>query len=1079
MTAADVSAPPALTLTLFGPMQVSVGGRPLAHLRSRKALALLALLALRHGRPVEREWLAGSLWPDADPEQAATSLRPILSELRRALGDQAGRILSPSRHSLCLERAGVAVDVAEFDAAIASQKPPALERAVALYLGPLLEGSTEEWAGQERDVREQDCLRALGILAEAALAAGDTGTAATLFRRAVGLAPGWEAARRGLMSSLARSGDRNGALQVYREFVDLLRSDPKAVPDEQTSTLYARLRSDAKQQAAKSAWTGSAAIEAAAPTVSGHLTYPLTALIGREDERLEVAERLKRSRLVTLTGPGGIGKTRLAIEVASEVVAGFADGVWLVSLDSLSDRKMLSRQIATVLGLKEEPGRACLATVTDQVRTKRLLLVLDNCEHLLEESAQVAGHLLRECAGVCILATSREALGITGETAWTVPSLSVPDPAHLPAGHATLLRVLMSYEGVQLFVERAQAAQKSFSLRAENARLVAQVCYRLEGIPLAIELAAARVRALTVEQIAARLDDHLALLTGGDRAAPSRQRTLRAALDWSHALLGASGQLLLVRASVFAGGWTLEAAEAVCSGGGVEARQVLDLLTGLVDKSLVIFQEGEAGGRYRLQETVRQYAAERLGASDEAQTVRARHRDCFLALAEAAEPQLTGHGEEQWVRRLETEHGNLRAAMRWGGQDPRGAEAGLRLAGALLRFWELRGYFSEGQAYLSAALGREGAGARAAGRIKALNAAGALAFYLDGYESAQALHEEALAISREIGDRHGVAWSLHHLGNVTYDQVGFGAAKAFHEESLAIFRSLADRLGIGRVLNGLGRVAGSGGDYEAAEALHGEALAISREIGDRQGDAWSLHHLGNVAFYQVNYGAAQALHGESLAIFRSLADRQGIAWSLYDLGNLAYDQGDYSAAQVLHEEGLAIQRELKNRLGISRTLNSLGRVVGAGGDYEAAEAWHGEALAISREIGDRQGAAWSLQHLGNLAVAKEDYGPAQALHEESLVIFRSLPDRPGIAWSLRHLGALAVAKEDFEAAQALHEESLAISRELADWQGVGRSLNSLEGVAGAQGDYGAAQALREEYVNIREVWVAEAPWRQS
>ena len=300
---------------------------------------------------------------------------------------------SPSRNSLCLQPAGVRVDVAEFDAAVASQKPAALARAVALYQGPLLEGMAEEWADQERGARQQDCLRALTTLAEAALAAGDTGAAAYHFRRAVGIAPGWEAARRGLMTALAQGGDSNGAMQVYREYVALLRDDPKATPDAETSALYARLRAEARRRDAPP--QGRPAAEVAVPVVRGNLPHPLTELVGREDERLEVAARLRRSRLVTLTGPGGIGKTRLALAVAAEAVLDYADGVWLVALEALTDPAQLARQIAGVFGLKEEPHRTSLVIITDHLRDRRLLLVLDNCEHLLEATVRVAEHLLR------------------------------------------------------------------------------------------------------------------------------------------------------------------------------------------------------------------------------------------------------------------------------------------------------------------------------------------------------------------------------------------------------------------------------------------------------------------------------------------------------------------------------------------------------------------------------------------------------------------------------------------------------------------------------------------------------------
>jgi predicted ATPase/DNA-binding SARP family transcriptional activator len=864
----------AFTVILFGPMKVLVHGQPLPHLRSRKTLWLLALLTLRHDRPVEREWLAGTLWPDVDQSQAFATLRPALSELRKALGSQGDRLQSPSRHTLHLDLRDAHVDILAFDTAINSKQLSALAQAVTIHCGPLLEGCTEEWVFQERAVREQRCLQALQTLADAALAAADYETAVGHYQRAVGMDPLSDAARRGWMEALSRRGDRNAALQVYREFVDLLhKDDPKAMPDEQTSALHARLRAAVRRQA--DAQIGDTPAQAAKPVITGYLPHPLTDLIGREDERLEVAARLRRSRLVTLTGLGGIGKTRLALDVAAEVIREYTHGVWLVSLEALTDSKLMVPLIASVLGLREESGQPLLPCLTEALSKKRLLLVLDNCEHLLAASAQTAEHLLRECAGLRILATSREPLRVTGEAVWVVPSLAVPDMNHLPQGRATLLRVLMGYESVQLFVERAQAVQKTFALDANNAIKVAEVCSQLEGIPLAIELAAARVKAMTVEQIADRLNDHLGLLAGKIRVMQSRQQTLRAALDWSYALLNEPEQTLLRRLSVLVGSWSLEAAESVCAASEsqlsesqsneiiesteiqnpkskIQNREVLDLLSSVVDKSLVAFKEQakEVGGTYRLSETVRQYAAERLDASDEADQVRARHCDYFLAVAEEAEPQLQGAEQGMWLARLETVHENMRAALAWCRAVDGRAESGVRLAGALWRFWEIRGYYSEGRATLSEALRREGAHGRTKARAKAANGAGVLASYQGDYGAARALHEESLAISRELGDKEGIAWTLHSLGDVVSAKGDLATAGALQRECLALQRELGNKLGIGRSLISLGTLAAAQDDSAAACALYAEGLSIQRELEDKRGAAESLQGLAAVMLAQ-------------------------------------------------------------------------------------------------------------------------------------------------------------------------------------------------------------------------------------
>ncbi len=997
-----VAAAP-FTITLFGPMRVLVEGKPLPHMHSRKALWLLALLALRPSRSVEREWLAGTLWPDADPVQALASLRPVLSELRKALGDEAVRLQSPNRNSLLLDLTGAEADVPTFDAAIASQKIPALERAVGLYQGPLLEGSGEEWAGQERNAREQDCLQALGTLAASALAAADYEAAAGYSRRAVGIAPGWEAARRGLMEALDKNGDSNGALQIYRDFIELLRSDPRAVPSEETSTLYARLRTETKQRATRPAGvvypgiTASRGAAEATPVVSGYLPHPLTRVVGREDERLAVAAKLQRSRLVTLTGPGGIGKTRLALAVAAEAAAHYADGVWLVSLEGLSSRAMVSRQIAIQFGLKEEVGRTCLATVADYLRTRRVLLVLDNCEHLLEESAQITGHLLRECAEVRILATSREALGITGETAWAVPALAVPDPLHLPTGQATLIRVLLGYESVQLFVERAQAVQGTFTLMDGNARAVAEICARLEGIPLAIELAAARARVLTPVQIAERLNDHLNLLSGGGRTAPPRQQTLRATLDWSYNLLSGPEQVLLSRLSVFAGGWSLSAAEGICGGDGIEAGHTLDLLMALIDKSLVVFEEKrfeekkpgeqESGGRYRMLETIRQYAAEILHQSGAFNQIVNRHRDWALALAQEAAPQLNGAAQEEWLTRLDEEHDNLRAALAETALGPAGALAGLQLANTLFHFWRVRGYYSEGRGHLGRVLEHQDAQADTAERAKALNGLAMLATLQGDFGETQATYEQSLLIYRKLGDQKGIAASLNGLGNAVYWLGEYAAAWAAYEESLGISRDREDKRSVAGTLHNMGTMAYAEGDFTRSQAMYEESLGLLREQNDQFNIAVALHGLGNLAYSQEKYTAARASYEEGMQIARDLGARQLIAAMLEDFGNVDFSESEYASAHSLYEESLSIQQELGDRRGIAASQQNLAKVAFSQGAAVRANSLYRESLVTSRELGYQEGVAKGLKGLASVIGEQEQksarlFGAAEALREK-------------------------------------------------------------------------------------------------
>jgi predicted ATPase/class 3 adenylate cyclase len=529
-----------------------------------------------------------------------------------------------------------------------------------------------------------------------------------------------------------------------------------------------------------------------------NLPATLTGLIGREQELGEILALLGTERLVTLTGTGGVGKTRLALAAAAEVVDHYRDGVWLVELAGLADASLVAGAVAQALGLREEPGRPLLATLSDHLQDQRLLLVLDNCEHLVMACADLASALVRRCPTLSILATSREGLEVAGEHRYRVPSLPVPDLASLPPPEW-----LASTAAVALFVARARERRPDFALGAQNARAVARVCVRLDGIPLAIELAAARVGSLAVEGIAARLDDCFRLLTGGSRDALPRQRTLRATLDWSYDLLDKGEQQLLDRLSVLgAGGCTLDGVETVCGGDGIAVLEVLDLLGGLVNKSLV--QAEEAGGevRYGLLETVRQYGLEHLAASGGAASVRDRHLGWFLALAEQAEPRLSGPDQGQWLARLEAEHDNLRAALGWA-RERGAAEEGLRLAGALWRFWEIHGDWGEGRDWLEGALAGGGHGVPAA-RARALHGAGILAFRQGDAGRAVARLEEALDLYRELGDTCAIAASLGNLGLVAYRQGEYGRAVARLEEALDLLRELDDMPGIAASLVNLG-----------------------------------------------------------------------------------------------------------------------------------------------------------------------------------------------------------------------------------------------------------------------------------
>jgi non-specific serine/threonine protein kinase len=699
----------------------------------------------------------------------------------------------------------------------------------------------------------------------------------------------------------------------------------------------------------------------------------LTSFIGRAREIAEVKRLLGAARLVTLTGSGGAGKTRLALQVAADVVKDYPDGVWLAEFAPIADPALVPKTLASALTVPEQPGRDMTDTLVEALRPKSLLLMLDNCEHLLAACRDLAAALLRTCPHVHILGTSREGLGVPGETLWRVPSLSVPeDIRHLPRPEELLL-----YDAVRLFVDRAVTTTPGFTVTSENAPAVAQVCRRLDGIPLAIELAAARVKVLAVEQIASRLDDRFRLLTGGSRLVLPRHQTLRAAIDWSYGLLSDRERAVLCRLSVFAGGWTLEAAEAVCTGGGIEPSDVLDLLTQLVDKSLVVAQTHGGEARYHLLETVREYGRERLHDSEAVEQVQRRHRDWYLALVERVEPKLDGRAREIWLDRLERENDNLRASLDWSFEH-RDADAVMRLAKSLSRFWYMRGYWSEGLHWLEAALSLD-RGAPSPMRARALNAAGELARLLGQTQRAVARLEESVAAYRGLGDKKGMANALLLLGATAYRQSDYDRAAALLDESTALSRASGDKTTLAFSIYLLGILARVRGDYGKAETLCKESLTLDQPLGLKWRTGLALDGIGLVALCQGDYERAKSLFQQALTLHEQEGYRYGQAASLNSSSILAYVQGDYERARVLSEQSLALSRKTGDKGAIARSLSMLGRVAFRQRNFEEAVGKHNESLMLFRELGEKLGIIQALERLGSVAVASAPIRAARLL----------------------------------------------------------------------------------------------------
>ncbi len=932
---------PSFEVRLFGGFEARVNGSPLPPLRSRREQWLLALLVLRQAKEVSRDWLAGTLWPDNTEEQALFYLRKSLSNLRRALGPEARRVLSPSLRTVRLDLSGAYSDVAAFDQAVAaaakSETPiDALGEAATHYRGQILPDCEEEWAVIERGLREQTYFTALERLA----GLSDAATAVRWLRLLVAADPYRESAHRSLMQALADCGDRAAVTVVHRELETLLRNDINASPSPETEALYRELR---QRQTV---------VSPALPTnpvdPRRHLPVPLTDLIGRSNEIAEVLDLMLDRRLVTLAGAGGIGKTRLSIALAEAALPRFDHGAWFVDLSPIALSALVPRAVSKAVGIPEEPMRPIIETLVEALEPRTVLLVLDNCEHLSEACAEFAQYMLANCPNLSILATSRQPLHVTGEQVFRVPSLALPPSERLETEDDDASK-LLEFEAVQLFVDRGARVSHDFQLNRRNAPDVVDICRRLDGIPLAIELAAARLRSLSVHEVCQRLDSRFRLLTSGGKAAIPRQQTLRSLIDWSFELLEEREQAILRRLAVFAGGWSLPAAEHVCDGEPVDESEILDLLTSLVDKSLAMADPRDGSTRYRLLDTVRAYAFERLTEAGEAGVWRNRHMTCALAFAQEAHLELFGANEREWMDRLEVEHDNLRAAFACALETE--PESALQFCNALYAFWITRGYYEEGTTWCRAALERAKDRVPTTSYARALHCAGALALSLSDYPAAITHLNENLEILRPLDDWINIASTLNVLGLVAREQGDYERARAFHEESLEIRRNQGEEGGISQSLFNLGRVALEQGDYASAQGLLEKSLAFRRLKNWRRGCAMPLACLGEVAFEQGDYESARSLLEESVAIRRELDDRAGIAESLTRLGWIACELGEYESARTLHTESLGILRVLRLLNDIAMSLESFANLAAAQSDaVRAARLW-GAAESLRERIG--------------------------------------------------------------------------------------------------------------------------------
>ena len=718
-----------------------------------------------------------------------------------------------------------------------------------------------------------------------------------------------------------------------------------------------------------------------------NLPTHLTSFIGRENEIAEVGQDLAEHRLITLTGSGGTGKTRLSLQVAADMLDSFPNGVWFVELAPITDPELIPQTILTAIGIKEQDNKAPLDLLKEYLQERQTLIVLDNCEHLVSASARVVNELLRAAPRIKVLASSREALGVRGEVSYPVPSLSLPNPKHLPN-----MEGLSQYEAVRLFIDRALLANPRFEVDKDNAPFIAQICYRLDGIPLAIELAAARVKVLSVEQISKRLDDRFRLLTGGARTALPRQQTLRALIDWSYDILDENERLLLRRLSVFMGGWTLEAAEDVCTGDEIDAIDVLELLSQLINKSLVVVIDKSKSGetRYRMLETIRQYARDKLLEIGGGESVRDKHLAYFVKLAEQAEPELYRQDQLKWLLRLDDEFDNLRGALEWALSSA--PEAGLRLLTSLNSYWSVRGFLHELGEWLPPLL--ESYSQADSLRCRGLLLYSGLLRLLGDLTQAYTLADQSLQLSRGFADKHAEANSLMALGEVVSNQGDFQRSISFVEQSMAIFQTLEDPFGRVQV------------------AVFFNWLQMNISTKDiEQSNAYLL---------------------EILKLYRELGHLSGIANGLTILAHQTVLAGDLSSPHQWLEEALEIYRKLRNQWGEAYALEVYGILAHWTGNFQQARESYEASFSVFEMIGDYGNKLWSRNHLAHTLLRQGEISQAKELFKFAIEHFKEAGNTGGVIYAIEGLASLSVNQNQFQRAAQLFAWTDAIREKVGD-----------------------------------------------
>ena len=975
----DLSA--RLALHLLGAPRLELDNALIAANR-RKTLALLAYLAVNRWQH-HRDYISAMLWPDYDQAKAYTNLRHILWEIQQAIGEgwivahrDTISLIADDDHSSSPMGRVVWVDVARFKSLITQSRAQKdvslrislLSDAVKLYRNHFLTGFSlkdapnfNEWAMAESEELRHQLAWALTMLTDDHCSLGQAETAIPYARRLIALDPLNEASHRQLMQVYIQSGQHNAALKQFQICERILRKELGVDPQPETRALYKQIRKGEIKPS-----RSMKPKEMGAPP--HNLPYQISTFIGREKELDYIADLIANNRLVTLVGTGGIGKTRLALKVGEGLLRDYANGVWFAELAPLSNPTRVPQTVAGLFGLIERSDVSPTEILIRFLRSKTILLILDNCEHLLDACAQLADTLLKNCPNLKILTTTREPLWITGEAQYHVPPLGLPDLQQI-------LERLLDYESIELFEERARLVQESFSLTMENAPSLVQICHRLDGIPLAIELAA-RINAFPAEKIAAQLNKSFNLLTAGSRTALPRQKTLRASIDWSWKLLSKSEQTLLRRLAVFARGWTLDTAESVCAGNGIEPHQVLETMTQLSAKSLVVVNKEEGREpRYHLLEMIREYARDQLVQRGEEEDIQGKHLKYFLKLSEQLEPELLGPQQMEWFARTKDELNNLRAALEHAIKTD--VEAGLYISGRLEHFWRTQDN-REGTRWLAEFLQKPESKEYPHARAKALHTQGRILFNFEQYDEAQTATEESLMLFRAVGDQYGEVDSLVSLGFI----VTLG--------------SIADPV-------------------KGAELVQ-QGLVLARSLGDIGRQAWALCILG---WDHSNFKRAFAYWEEAITLYRQVGHLGRLADTLSELGFFLLMNGQIDASQKCLDESSLLLQQLNIKGRRNHLLSAYGQIALMRGEYEQARAYFQEDAAKSNESGGRIEYLWALVRLGLAELRAGNIAEARQILTETARNFQQDGSRIGVVISLEWMASLYIAVNKTEIAARL------------------------------------------------------------